>query len=192
MRTVAVFWPAAYPAARRQALRTAQLRPAMAPFEVPCDAAANARWVQKKMRPRSGAATDGDRLGAHDRDGGLIRRRRTLGPHHYADMTVRVIHKPLAWLRPIDLAASHLAAGNVRPTARCTRSGESSPRVPVAIRRDVASRIATVSVAVTRITGAFIVSRSRWRSPLGRSRMALGKMALEKTALAMPGSVSTC
>jgi hypothetical protein len=34
-----------------------------------------------------------------------------------------------------------------------------SPRVPVAIRKDAASRIATVSAAVTTTTGDFIVLR---------------------------------
>src|SRR5450759_3547335 len=57
-------------------------------------------------------------------------------------------------------------AGGDRP-ARRSVSGQSalSPRVPVAISSDPASRIATVSVTATSTTGVFIVARSRCRSP---------------------------
>src|SRR5260221_5384787 len=43
--------------------------------------------------------------------------------------------------------------------------GASSPCVPVAIRKDAVTRIATVSAAATSTTGVFIVTRSRYRSP---------------------------
>jgi hypothetical protein len=44
----------------------------------------------------------------------------------------------------------------IRSVGGWVRSGAFSPRVPVAIKSETASRIATVSVAVTSITGAFI------------------------------------
>ena len=57
----------------------------------------------------------------------------------------------------------HFAVGDfstIRP-AGLTESGTSSPRVPVAIRNDAASRIAAASAAVTSTTGVLIVARSR-------------------------------
>ena len=51
-------------------------------------------------------------------------------------------------------------AGKIRP-AGLSGKGVSSPRVPVAINSDAASRIAIVSAAVTSATGVFIVTRSR-------------------------------
>jgi hypothetical protein len=67
---------------------------------------------------------------------------------------------------------SHFAAGDVGRLWLAGLSERSrhtfSPRVPVAIRNDAASRIATVSATVTSTTGAFIVDRSR----CGSSRLA--------------------
>src|SRR5665213_3865878 len=53
----------------------------------------------------------------------------------------------------------------IRSAGGDLRSGAFSPRVPVAIKSETASRIATVSVAVTSITGAFIDPQSRCISP---------------------------
>src|SRR3984893_18514503 len=50
----------------------------------------------------------------------------------------------------------------------------SSPRVPVAISNEAASRIATVSAAVTMMTGVFILARSRRRPP----RVVAQKLAM--------------
>src|ERR1700737_2539401 len=59
----------------------------------------------------------------------------------------------------------HFPAGDVstvRPAGLSVRGRSApSPRVPVAIRSDAASRIAAVSVAATSTTGVFIVTRSR-------------------------------
>ena len=60
---------------------------------------------------------------------------------------------------------SHFVVGDIGmiwPAGLSERSRNAfSPRVPVAIRNDAASRIATVSVAVTSTTGVFMVDRSR-------------------------------
>jgi hypothetical protein len=55
-----------------------------------------------------------------------------------------------------------------------------SPRVPVAIRKDAASRIATVSAAVTSTTGDFIVVRSRCKS----SRLIVQKNVAQEFRMA--------
>ena len=46
------------------------------------------------MRPRSDAATDGDRWGRVIDDGGLIRRKRNLTPLCYDPVTAKLIHRP--------------------------------------------------------------------------------------------------
>jgi hypothetical protein len=48
----------------------------------------------KKVRPRSDAATDGDRLGRVIVDGGLIKRIRRLALLYNAAMTVALMHRP--------------------------------------------------------------------------------------------------
>ena len=49
------------------------------------------------MRPRSDAATDGDRLGRVICDGGLIKRRRKLALLCYVPMTAELIHRPYSF-----------------------------------------------------------------------------------------------
>jgi hypothetical protein len=63
---------------------------------------------------------------------------------------------------------SYSAAGDAGAGQRAGSTGTRnafSPRVPVAIKNKAASRIATVKVAVTRTTGAFIDTQSRCTSP---------------------------
>src|ERR1700684_568916 len=70
-----VTWCPAAPAAARHA--AARRRNSGQP-NLPDDVRLNVGL--KKVRPRSDAATDGDRFGARDRDGGLIRREAKLAP----------------------------------------------------------------------------------------------------------------
>jgi len=65
------------------------------------------RLAHKKVRPRSDAATDGDRWGAWSMTGGLIRRTWTVTPYCYVAVTTRVIHRSRKWRR----AAANRAAG---------------------------------------------------------------------------------
>ena len=65
-----------------------------------------------------------------------------------------------------------------------------SPRVPVAIRNDAASRIATVSVAVTSTTGVFMVDRSR----CGSSGLIAQKFraGISRRYFGGPGEIQSC
>jgi hypothetical protein len=73
----------------------------------------------------------------------------------------------------------HFVAGNIcrlRP-AGLSETGRNalSPRVPVAIRNDAASRIAIASAVVTSTTGAFIVDRSRCGSSPCRVKFRMAR-----------------
>jgi hypothetical protein len=84
-----------------------------------------------------------------------------------------------------------LTAGACQRDASAGARKAFSPRVHVAIRSEAASRIASVNVAVTITTGAFIDTQSRCtsprlvvrgvaREPLAGIAKGFGKMALEK------------
>jgi hypothetical protein len=61
----------------------------------------------------------------------------------------------------------------VRQRAGFAEQGAFSPRVPVAITNEAASRIATVNAAVTSITGVFMFNDRDW-SPRATAQISNG------------------
>ena len=113
-----------------------------------------------------------------------------------------ILGHPLSRVMTLLLGAGdlrhHFAAGDVstiRPAGLPVRGRSApSPRVPVAIRSDAASRIAAVSAAVTITTGVFIVTLSRChhRTLSRRNYECLGSEWLGKTILVKPEPASPC
>ena len=91
-------------------------------------------------------------------------------------------------MRPIFQGAhtgDYFAAGTAGALRPVSGHNAFSLRVPVAIRSDAASRMATVSVAVTSTTGVFIEARSRCSPPRVVAQIANG---LEKVISSYAGS----
>src|SRR5882762_7416561 len=79
-------------------------------------------------------------------------------------------------------------AGTIRSAGLPMRGGSApSPRVPVAIRSDAASRIAAASAAVTITTGVFIITLPSPRVVANKLRMPGIQMAWKNNSWVNPG-----
>src|SRR5258706_139330 len=97
--------------------------------------------------------------GLESRTGVCVDRRR--GGFYFSQMVKEFVVVRCARARASGRRSRYFAAGERNRSAGLSMSGSSasSPRVPVAIRNDAASRVAAVSAAATRATGVFIVTR---------------------------------